>query len=241
MESAIDYNPVLATLHRMHRQFSDLMDQVNGDIRRIRALEERILQLKKMQETAVKSVLDQRILLDHKQALLEANEKSIEKRKKQQDEANNEREFNGIRDQIAAAEAANAVLSDEILEGLDYLDSLKQQADEARANVQKTESLLAEMKSKGQEVRAWAESEIKRIKVDFRAEEAKLNGEHRMLYQRLFGLKKFDSLAPINGKCCAGCHTSIPVDQIANIAESRTPVACPLCGRMLYLPENYHV
>ncbi|MDO4424625.1 MAG: hypothetical protein Q4D17_02530 [Planctomycetia bacterium] len=238
---ATDFNPILATLHRMHRQFADLMEQVNGGLRRIRGMEARIEELKGIHETAVRTVLDFRISLDQKQAQLEANEVSIIKRKKQLDEAKNEREFKGIKEQIAAAEAANAVLSDEILEGLDYLDTLKQNAELAKRNLESTETLLNEIREKTQETREWAEAEIRRIKGDFRKKEAELDGEHRMLYEKLFKIKKFDSLTSVENKCCSGCHTILPLDVIASIISCQKAVSCPMCSRLLYVKEGHHV
>lgn len=241
MEGKTDYNPVLASLHQMHRTFSELMERVNGGVRQIRALEQHIKELKKAQEVAVKTVLNQRIALDGKQAQLENNEKSIERRKVQLDEAKNDREFNAIQDQIAAAEVANAVLSDEILEGLDYLDSLKQKAENAKEAVQKAETQLETRQAQSQQDREEAENEIRHMKVDFRATEAKLDGEHRMMYQRIYAQKRFDMLAPVEGRCCSGCHTSIPVEKIGQIVGSERAVECPLCGRMLYVRGNFHI
>ncbi|MBR0192593.1 MAG: hypothetical protein IJQ31_11085 [Thermoguttaceae bacterium] len=234
-------NSILETLHQMHKQFAELMEEVNGGLRRIRGTELRIEEMQALQDEAVKAALNQRILMDSKQAMLEENEKGIVRKKQLQDEAKNEREFNNWRDQIAAAEAANAVLSDEILEGLEYLDELNAKAEEARKNLKATQDLLADMKSKTQEVRERAEEEIRKLKVDFRKVEEQLDGEHQMLYQRLFKVKKFDSLAPVDHQSCSGCHTTIPVDQIAKIASGASAIACPQCGRMLYIPTDHHI
>ncbi|MCR5163417.1 MAG: hypothetical protein K6C40_05295 [Thermoguttaceae bacterium] len=241
MGSAANFNSVLETLHRMHKQFAELMEQVNGGLRKIHGTELRIAEMQALQDEAVKAALNQRILTDSKQAMLEENEKGIVRKKKLQDEAKNEKEFNNFRDQIAAAEAANAVLSDEILEGLEYLDELNTKAEEARKNLQAAKDRLADMKSKTQEVRERAEEEIRRLKVDFRKVEEQLNGEHQMLYQRLFKVKKFDSLAPVDHQSCAVCHTTIPVDQIAKIVSGAAAIACPQCGRMLYIPTDHHI
>ena len=241
MGSAANFNSVLETLHRMHKQFAELMEQVNGGLRQIHGTELRIAEMKAIQDEAVKAALNQRILTDSKQAMLEENEKGILRKKKLQDEAKNEREFNNWRDQIAAAEAANAVLSDEILEGLEYLDELNTKAEEARKNLQAAQDLLVDMKSKTQEVRERAEEEIRRLKVDFRKVEEQLSGEHQMLYQRLFKAKKFDSLAPVDHQSCAGCHTTIPIDQIAKIVSGSAAIACAQCGRMLYIPTDHHI
>ena len=86
META-NYNPILEILHKMHRQFAVLIDEVNGGILRIRGLEDRIAQLNRNLEAALKVVLNQRIAMDQKQAQLEENEKNIERRRSQLDEA----------------------------------------------------------------------------------------------------------------------------------------------------------
>ena len=238
MESA-NYNPILENLHRMHRQFAVLIDEVNGGILRVRGLEERIAQLNKNLEAALKAVLNQRIAMDQKQAQLEENEKSIDRRRSQLDEAKNDREFTSIQNQIAASEAANAVLSDEILEGLDYLDTLKQKAELVREEIRNSETVLEDIQAKSKETREKAEEKIREMKVEFHAVERKLNGEHSMLYHRLFKEKKFDSLAPIRQRYCTGCNPVLPVDLIASVAESTHAFECRQCGRMLYLPMGH--
>jgi len=240
META-NYNPILEILHKMHRQFAVLIDEVNGGILRIRGLEDRIAQLNRNLEAALKVVLNQRIAMDQKQAQLEENEKNIERRRSQLDEAKNDREFTSIQNQIAASEAANAVLSDEVLEGLDYLDSLKQKAEQVREEIRNSEAVLADIRAKSQEMREKAEAKIREMKVEFRETERRLNGEHSMLYRRVFENKKFDSLAPVHHQHCAGCNTVLPVDMIASIAESVHAFECRQCGRMLYLPNNHRM
>ncbi len=241
MESAKNINLILATLHRMHRQFSDLMDQVNADIRKRKAMESRLVEMKQQQDEALKRILNQRILLDTKQAQLENNEKNIERNKKQLNESKNEKDFRTFQDRIAAAVAADGVLSDEILEGLDFLDTLKAEGDSARNNLKNGEQLLEEMNSQIEKNKEWAESEIRRIKVDFRKEESLLQGDYLTAYQRVFKVLRFDSLAPLSGKSCSGCHTSIPLEQIARVSSCTAPVVCSSCGRILFLPENYHM
>lgn len=236
--AAANFNLILATLHRMHRQFSDLMDRVNADVRKIQAMEQRLGQTKQLQDEALKRILDQRILLDSKQALLESNEKNIERRKKQLNETKTEKEFHSVQEQISAAVAADGVLSDEILEGLDYLDTLKAEGETARNNLKSGEKLLEETKLQAEKNREWAESEIRRIKVDFRKVEATLEGDYLTAYQRIFKIRRFDSLAALHENSCSGCHTSLPLELVARVTSGATPIVCANCGRLLFLPEN---
>ncbi|MDO4569259.1 MAG: hypothetical protein Q4D38_02625 [Planctomycetia bacterium] len=240
-DSQTDFNKVLQTLHRMHRQFADLMDRLNRGPRKVKAAEMRAAELQSEQEAAVRRVIDLRIATDEKQAQLEKNEQNIARRKQQLLEAKDNREYAALRDQIAADEAANAVLADEILEALDRMDDLKAAGDKAKAACALGYSQLEKIRADVASEKETVENEIRRIKVDFSEVESELEDEFLTTYKRIFGAKKFDSLALVEGTSCQGCHTKVTLNQITMMAENRQPVLCASCGRLIYLPENYHV
>lgn len=238
---AKNYNQVLQTLHRMHRQFAELMDRLNRGPRKIAAAQQRLAELAAEKEQAIKRVIAMRIATDEKQAMLDNNEKNLARRRNQLLEAKNNTEYDAIRSQIAADEASNAVMSDEILESLDRLDALKTLSDEASRSFVLGQELLEKIKSDMAVEKQAAEEEIRRIKVDFYEEEKLLGGEHHALYHRTFKGMKFDTLAKVEGTSCQGCHTRVTLEQIAVLAKGETPVSCLNCGRMLYLTDGHHV
>lgn len=235
-----DYNAILGTLHRMHRQFADLLERLQRGPKKVRAAENRVEELQKLFDVAVKRVVDLRVATDEKQAALDASEKNIQRRSSQLMEAKDNREFQNLKDQVAAEKAACGVLEDEILEAMDRMELLKEESEEVKRELQLGKSQLAKITREIAEEKQFAEEEIRRIKVEFYAEEKNLNGDFLENYKRIFASKQFDTLAPIEGSKCTGCHTKIPLELIARLGQHH-PVLCLTCGRMLYLPENFHM
>ena len=78
-----------------------------------------------------------------------SREDRIEDLKAKLNTAASNREYDTLKEQIAADQQANAVLSDEILEGLEQLDVLEQQVSASDEECKKTE---AEQKAKADEI-----------------------------------------------------------------------------------------
>ncbi|MDO4575771.1 MAG: hypothetical protein Q4D98_11220 [Planctomycetia bacterium] len=235
-----NYNAILETLYRMHRQFADLFGRLRRGPKKIAAAEERVAEFQKLCDEAVKRVIALRVVTDDKQARLEAAERNIERRHNQMMEAKNNTEYQGLKEQIAADKAACGVLEDEILESLDRIEEYKVEADRAKQDLKFAKSQLEKITAEVAEEKASLEGEIQRIKEDFRAEERKLDGEHTETYKRLFKTHQFDTLVPVDGMICQGCYTKITMEQIATLYGQRV-VLCTACGRMLFLPEGHHL
>ena len=235
-----DYNAILGTLHRMHRQFADLIERLQRGPKKVRAAENRMEELQKLFDIAVKRVVDLRVAVDEKQAALDASEKNILRRSTQLMEAKDNREYQNLKDQIAAEKAACGVLEDEILEAIDRMEHLKELSEEAKREFLLGKSQFEKITREIAEEKQFVEDEIRRIKVEFYAQEKNLDGDYLENYKRIFANKQFDTLAPIKGANCTGCHTKIPLELIARLGQHH-PVLCLTCGRMLYLPENYHM
>ena len=238
--SEINNNAVLRDLYRKHQIFADLMGRILGGPRKIQLAQARVAELDQLRADAVKRVLDLRVATDEKQAKLEASERNLARRRDQLMEAKSNTEYQNLKDQIAADQAACNVLSDEILEALDRIEELTQQADLAKANLQEGTQQLEKLTAEIAEEKTRCEEEIRHLKPGFFALEKQLSGDFQGHYRRIFTSKQFDSLAAVNGTCCKGCNTKIPLEQISKMAQN-LPVVCMSCGRLLFLPENYHV
>src|SRR6185436_19089385 len=111
-------------LHRIHKQLTDLRERIDRGPRQIRAREASIA---KMSEELAKLQADHkaaRVRSDQKQLLLKGGEDKIEQLKAKLNAAASNREYQALKDQIAADQMAGSVMADEILEMMEKIDEL---------------------------------------------------------------------------------------------------------------------
>lgn len=228
---------LLRTIHRLHRQLTDLRDRLDRGPRQIRAREASVADLEAKSVAAGDAVTQAKLAADAKQLDLKASENKINDWKAKLNVCNSNREFHALQEQIAAAEMANSVLADEILEILERIDQLQATAAEAKYNVEVGRTDLAKRRD---EVAAEAEAvrgEIARLEGDLVEAEKQLPAEFRDDYNRVIRGKGADGMAEVNRGVCEGCGQSITLNLQNKLLLSQ-PIFCTACGRLLYAAED---
>ena len=175
--------------------------------------------------------------LDQKQLQLKAAEGKIAELKVKLNQANTNREYQALKDQIAADEMACSVLADEILEAMEKLDVMKAQIPESEGRVAKAKEELGKIQ---QQIRAEEESlraDVKRLEKELAEAETALPEDFRAMYQRVVKAKGEDAMAVVEGGSCGGCFQQLTTNMHNEINMGRV-VLCKSCGRVLYLPED---
>lgn len=236
--SPIEISPeLLRTLHRIHRQLTDLRSQLDRGPRQIKAGEAMVAKA----AAAIADVEEKRkkaiVASDEKQLQLQTRELHIEDLKSKLNIAASNREFSLLKDQIAADEQANLVLSDEIFEGLERIDSIDQELD-------KLQSEWQEQQSDQQQRVVDVEAKMKTLTVDLNRLEAELDEAEKQIpaavkadYKRMVNAKGEEALAPTDGSSCGGCNQTLTTQLISTVQLSQL-VRCPNCNAFLYLPED---
>jgi uncharacterized protein len=227
---------ILRTLHRIHRQLTDLRERLERGPRQIRAAEANIKHLEEALAAAKSATKDHRMAVDKKQLQLKTSEDKVADLRRKLNAAASNREYQTFKEQIAADEMTNSVLADEILEGLEACDADQKQVAESDASLaaarKKTEQVRAEVAANEPSLRA----DLARFEAELRETEAGLPGEIRDLYQRTVRQKGEDALAVVENQYCGGCNQQVPLNLCSQIIMGH-PVACRTCGRLLYMPE----
>jgi predicted nucleic acid-binding Zn-ribbon protein len=226
----------LRTLHRIHRQLADLRDRLARGPRQVQVMETNV---KKAEEdvAAAKAVHKQaRIAADEKQLQLKHREAKLSDLNAKLMAANSNKEYQLLKDQIAADKQANSVLADEILEALDKIDQLAAAVKTAEENLGKQKDELAKVKKRVDDQQQGLESELSRVSAELGQAEETIPEAFKSDYMRLAKSRGADSMAPVEGTSCGGCfHTLAP--QTHDLLRLDRPVFCKTCGRLLYLPE----
>lgn len=220
-------------LHRINRQKTDLNGQLARGPRLVAAAANR-LQAAQQQVVDTRSNLTQlKMDADRKQLQMREREEKIHKWQGNLNTAKENREYQTLKDQIAADEQANLVLSDEILEMLELIDSITSQLADNEEQVKVLERELAEVQSQVDERRKVLEGELARVTAELAEAEAGLSGDFKREYARLVIAKGEDAMAELEGNCCGGCYQSLTPQRLDQLLQGQ-PIICPACGRLIY-------
>ena len=228
---------LLRTLHRIQRQRTDLQGQLDRGPRQVQASEKMVEQHREAASDAADKLKKARMAADEKQLQLKSREDRLRDLRTKLNTASSNKEYSALKEQIAADEQANDVLSDEIFEALERLDVLEAQRREREAELKQREAdhqtLIGTIQEKMDKVAV----ELERVKAQLLAAEEQLPATLRVDYDRIVGASGEDALAPVDGEICGGCHQTL-TSQMMNRLYLAQAVRCPSCGAMMYLPED---
>lgn len=227
---------ILRRLHRILRQQADIRSQLERGPRTVKAA-------KNVWDTALQAlaahreeIKKKRMDADRTQLQLRTREAKIFDLEGKMNMAKGNREYQALKDQIAADVQANLVMSDEILETLEEVDRLVGLTHGFEERVQMTEAESKKLEASIEGRRSVLETDLARITEDLVATEGRLVGELKKKYQQLVEARGEDALAPLEGKACGGCHTSLSPRIIDRLRMSE-PMVCTTCACLIYPPE----
>ncbi len=226
----------LRKLHRIHGQLHDLQERLQRGPRQT-----------KIADTAVKKSEGELAAAKdaHRQAKMASDEKHLQLKQREArlhdlqgklNAANNNKEYQLLKDQIAADKQANSVLADEILEAMERIDQLHAAIKVAEENLAKTKEEFNKVRKRMEEQQQGLESELARVQGELNAAEAEIPELFRDDYLRLARAMGADCMAPVDGESCGGCFTILS-PQVHDLIRRDKPVFCKSCGRLIYLPE----
>lgn len=224
---------LVQTLHRINRQKTDLNSQLAQGPRTIAVAEAKLNAAKSHAQKLRDNLKRAKMDADSKQLQMKGREEKIVDLQRKLNAAKENREYQALKDQIAADTQANVVLSDEILEILESIDELNEQlviADQAVVRIadelQQTSQRIAERK-------VVLESELARVSAELAEAEKGLSGDFKREYDRLVSVKGEDAMAELEGKCCGGCYQNLTPQMLDQLLVGH-PIICPSCGRLIY-------
>jgi predicted nucleic acid-binding Zn-ribbon protein len=224
----------LRELHRIHQQLAELRDRMERGPKQIRAREANVAQLDSQLNAARDRAKQTQLAVDRKQLDLRAGEQKIVDLRVKLNAANSNREYQTLLEQIAAAEMAGSVLSDEIIEGLEKIDQLASATKEAEHALAAGRQELDKARRAVEESALTVRENITRLERELAEAEKALPADLKGDYQRVVRSKGADSLAVAEDGVCTGCGQQITLNMQNELRLSRL-VFCKACGRLLYL------
>ncbi|MEX0818190.1 MAG: phospholipase, partial [Pirellulaceae bacterium] len=227
----------LRELHRIHKQLTDLRGRLDRGPKQVAASEGAVRRMELDAEQAKQAQKKARIASDEKQLQLKSREMRIDDLKAKLNTANSNKEFQTLKDQIAADQQANLVLEDEILESLERLDLLAAKVKQADADLAAAKAEAAKVKSRIEGEHAGLESELARVLTELKEAEANLPAEYKADYARVARVRGEEALAEVDGEVCGGCYQMLTPNMMNDLYLSKA-VFCRSCGALLYLTEG---
>lgn len=228
---------VLRELHRIHIQLSDLRERLERGPKQVKAHEANVAKAEaevtrlKNEQKAVRMAGDQ------KQLQLKSGESKIADLRVKMNQVKNNREYQALKDQIAADEMANSVLQDEILETMEKIEESKKVVAEAEGRLAKLKEELARVQQAVRDQQGALEGDYKRLEAELQESEKKLPADLRENYNRMVRGKGADGMAAVEGEHCGGCNHTVTANTMSSLMMDRI-IFCQVCGRMMYLPED---
>lgn len=235
----VDYS-LLKTIHRLLQQKTDLGERLDKGPRRVTVAEN----AQKNFETAVAQVKETRtrtqMAADAKQLQLSEREAKIDVLKGKLNAAESNKEFQLLKDQIAADEQANSVLSDEILELLERIDSLDAEFKVAEENFAKAKRETENVRRNVQQELDSLKNDLNSVTRDLAEFYGHLSGDYAAELRRLVASKGEDALAETDLQTCGQCYTKITTQTMSELMMKQ-PVFCQSCGALMYTTQTASV
>ncbi len=228
---------VVRNLHQHLVQIAEMKTQIDRGPRQVKAA---ISQVEAAKDSVLKckdAIKHKKMDADRKQLQLREREAKVHDWEGKMNLAKNNREFQAIKEQIAADSQANSVLSDEILEILEEIDSLQIAMKGFEEKLKLTEADRVKTESTVAEKLAGLNIELERVEGNLAGLEKQLTPEFLVQYKRLVSNRSEDSMAALDDVSCGGCYTGLP-PRILDSLRKEQAIVCPSCGRLLYRPER---
>jgi uncharacterized protein len=227
---------ILRTLHRIHRQLSDLKERLQRGPKQIKAAEANAAHRESLLAKAKNEEKTFRVTLDQKQLQLKTAEGKVKDLRVKLNTAQSNREYQTLLEQIQACEMANSVLADEILEAMEKVDEFKKRVAKVEADLTAARQKLEKIRAEVAEQQPNLKSDASRLEAELKQSESSLPSEVREPYSRVVNHLGEDALAPVENQCCGGCNQQIPLN-LCNRIMTNQAVFCKSCGRMLYMTD----
>ena len=224
---------LLQTLHRMLRQLTDIEDRMRRGPMKVKVVESNETSFATDETESLAKQEELRRASNDKTMQLNEREAKIEDMKHKLNTCDSNKEFQLLKDRIAADLQANSVLQDEILELLERLDVVNEEVTQAKANHEKAKSETTAMREKVKLELSELEAEKTRVTAELAESEKGLPVGMMEDYRRLIRLKGENAFAMSMIDTCDNCNHRLTTQTVSNLMLKKL-VYCPGCGAVLY-------
>jgi uncharacterized protein len=227
---------LIRRLHGLLRQRAEVRSQLERGPKRIKAAKANVELAQKALSDHREALKKKRMEVDRDQLLMKSREAKIFDAEGKMNMAKKNIEYQTLKDQIAADAKANEVLSDEILAKAEEIDRLLALTPGLEEKLKALETESQRIEATTNERKVTLDADLIRVNEELTATEACLTGDLKASYQRLVETRDEDAIAPLEGRSCGGCNTSLP-PKVLDKLKMREPMVCTSCACLIIPPE----
>ena len=175
----------------------------------------------------------------------EVRSRTVEKSIKQSDDeikkldgrlntVKNNAEYQATLFQIEAVRKERAQFEDEGMALLEEIETLRNAAKQAAAEVAEEEQVFAAFQGEAQKLREQRQEQVAKAAID---RPTLIQGIPRDLldkYERLFQSRDSLAIVQLDGQVCTGCWTNVTTSEYARVVGGSSIVQCGSCQRIVY-------
>jgi predicted nucleic acid-binding Zn-ribbon protein len=226
---------ILIQLQNIDKEIYDLRKVLEEKPRQIEEIKKAFQEKEKVFKDLEEKVKQKKIKLKEMELELKTKEESVKKMQIQLFQVKTNKEYASLQKEIEDLKADNSLLEEEIIKGLEEIDSLDKE-------LNKEKNLLEEERKKMEGEIARVEKEIAELKEKIKGLEnsrgeftSKIDPPLLARYERLLVNKNGRALAQIIKDSCSGCNMGLPPQVINEVTLGEKIVTCENCMRILYL------
>ncbi len=233
---SVDFD-LLRTLHRMHRQLADIEQRLRKGPLQVKIATQNEASFAAALDDTKNRQKENRLATDRKQMTMNEREAKVEDMKAKLNTAASNKEFQLLKDRIAADEQASSVLADEIFEMLERQDVIDQEVVAATENLEKSKVEKKKIVDRVTEESKVLQEERARVAGELAENEKKLPMDVKTDYRRRADAKGEDVLAETDAVTCGNCQVHLTAQMKASLLMNEI-LFCQGCGALYYLKEG---
>jgi len=169
---------------------------------------------------------------------LKTKEGEIEKLRIQINQVKTNKEYSAIKNEIGGKEADKSLLEEEILMMITKYEEMQQRQGSFKKEVEHEESQLKGLQDRVKADLEKTENEITELKKKRSEFTAKLDQDALQHYKRLVSHKDALAVVSVVNMVCQGCFMAVTAQIINQLMAGKDITFCHSCGRILYLEDS---
>ncbi len=224
------------TIHRLRQHARELQTEIERAPVQLKARQTVAAKPAKARDDAKELLKKYKVTMLERESDLKAQHKQIERWRQQQSEASDQKQYETLKHEIAAAETRCNALEETILTTMGQAEELAPQIPLLEAASVKAQKELDAYIADTQARLARLAEELKLALDELKAAELNVPDDVRPEYSRRITSYGADALASAAGNSCGHCHTAIAAQVMIHLSLGHF-LTCTSCYRVLYAPE----
>lgn len=231
-------HPQMRLLNRL-QQLDDELDKLHQLLERLdpgEHLRQRLNESRRRMEEIKQRYRELQALAQDQQLKLQNTEERIRQAEAElySGRIRNPRELEALQHDIDAMRRAHDQMELDLLRLWEEMETQGQEIEETEADLHQIEAMLEEHQRRYQEQKARIEAEIAKREAARTQLVAQIEPALVQRYETMRPRLARKAVAPVEDEVCAACRTRLTPYLVNRLRESRDPVTCESCGRMLY-------